>query len=58
MSTQIQPQSEPKKRYFELMRLLVLYKFGNVGTAESTANEIYNIFNSQETKSPQELRMK
>ena len=33
-----------EKEWLEILKILILYKFADKGTAESTADEIYNIF--------------
>lgn len=41
---------EVEKEWLEVLKILILYKFANKGTAESTADEIYNIFLKKEKK--------
>ena len=37
-----------EKEWLETMKVLILYKFADKGTAETTADEIWRIFNKKE----------
>ena len=39
---------EVEKEWLEVMKILIKYKFADKGTAESTADEICNIFEKNE----------
>ena len=45
-----------EKEWLEVMKILIKYKFAEIGTAESTANEICDLFLNKNKKAPKEMK--
>ena len=46
----IENSERVEKKWLEILTILIKYKFADKGTAESTADEIYNLFLEGEEK--------